>query len=30
MYSFVFLKIHGQDQAVYFSAVPLADWPMGA
>ena len=27
IYSFVFLKIRGQDQAVYFSAVPLADWP---
>ena len=29
MYSFGFLKIHGQDRAVYFSAVPSVDWPRG-
>jgi hypothetical protein len=29
MYSFMFLKIHGLDQAVYFLAVPSADWPRG-
>jgi hypothetical protein len=23
------VKIHGQDHAVYFSAVPLVDWPVG-
>ena len=29
IYSFIFLKIHGQDRAVYFSAVLSADWPRG-
>ena len=29
IYSFIFLKIHGQDQMVYFSTVPSADWPRG-
>ena len=27
MYSFVLLKIHGQDRAVYFSRIPLEEWP---
>ena len=25
IYSFIFLKIHGQDRSVYFSVVPLAN-----
>ena len=29
IYSFIFLKINGQDQMVYFSTVPSADWPRG-
>jgi len=29
IYSFVFLKIRGQDWAVYFLAVPSADWSRG-
>jgi len=29
MYSFVLLKIHGQDRAAYFSAVPSMDWARG-
>ena len=29
IYSFIFLKIHGQDRVVYFSMVPSADWPRG-
>ena len=27
MYSFVLLKIPGQDWAVYFLAIPLEEWP---
>jgi hypothetical protein len=26
MYSFMLLKIHGQDRAVYFLAIPSEDW----
>ena len=29
MYSFVLLKIHGQDRAAYFLAVPSIDWSRG-
>ena len=27
MYSFVLLKIHGQDQAIYFLTIPSEEWP---
>jgi hypothetical protein len=29
LYSFVLLKIHGQDRSVYFLAVHSVDWPRG-
>ena len=29
IYSFIFLKIRGQDRSVYFSTVSSADWPRG-
>jgi len=29
MYSFVLLKIHGQDRAAYFLVVPSMDWLRG-
>ena len=29
IYSFIFLMVHGQDRSVYFSVMPLADWPRG-
>ena len=27
MYSFVLLKIHGQDRVLYFSTIPSEEWP---